>query len=132
MDIRITNDQCIIYSDNLLNCHCFRFLWIYSSFWYGDVKDSPITSKITNQADVIQLFLVMFKNEYHPIVRLVGIDYYNLRTEHGSGDNPNVYEIEAAQVGRLDQALWYFLRWTRIYLESSNSAVKANFKLGGV
>ena len=88
-------------------------------------------TQIIKQADTIQM-LVMFKNEYHPIVRKATFDYYDLRTEHGSGDSPNAYGIVAAQVGLVDRALWYFLRSARIDLESANPATKANFQLGGV
>ena len=35
-------------------------------------------------------------------------------------------------MGRIDRALWYFLRSARIDLESANPAKKANFQLGGV
>ncbi len=88
-------------------------------------------TQIIKQADTIQM-LVMFKNEYHPVVRKATFDYYDLRTEHGSGDSPNAYGIVAAQVGLIDRALWYFLRSARIDLESANPATKANFQLGGV
>ena len=90
-----------------------------------------VHTQIIKQADTIQM-LVMFKNEFHPVVRLATFDYYDLRTEHGSGDSPNAYGIVAAQVGRIDRALWYFLRSARIDLESANPARKANFQLGGV
>jgi trehalose/maltose hydrolase-like predicted phosphorylase len=90
-----------------------------------------VHTQIIKQADTIQM-LVMFKNEFHPIVRKATFDYYDLRTEHGSGDSPNAYGIVAAQVGRIDRALWYFLRSARIDLESANPAKKANFQLGGV
>ena len=88
-------------------------------------------TQIIKQADTIQM-LVMFKKEYHPIVRKATFDYYDLRSEHGSGDSPNAYGIVAAQVGLVDRALWYFLRSARIDLESANPATKANFQLGGV
>jgi len=74
----------------------------------------------------------MFKREFHPIVRKATFDYYDLRTEHGSGDSPNAYGIVAAQVGLVNRALWYFLRSARIDLESANPTKKANFQLGGV
>ena len=90
-----------------------------------------VHTQIIKQADTIQM-LVMFKNEFHPIVRKATFDYYDLRTEHGSGDSPNAYGIVAAQVGKIDRALWYFLRSARIDLESTNPAKKANFQLGGV
>jgi trehalose/maltose hydrolase-like predicted phosphorylase len=90
-----------------------------------------VHTQIIKQADTIQM-LVMFKNEFHPIVRKATFDYYDLRTEHGSGDSPNAYGIVAAQVGLIDRALWYFLRSARIDLESANPAKKANFQLGGV
>ena len=90
-----------------------------------------VHTQIIKQADVVQM-LVMFKKEFHPIVRKATFDYYDLRTEHGSGDSPNAYGIVAAQVGRIDRALWYFLRSARIDLESANPARKANFQLGGV
>jgi len=90
-----------------------------------------VNTQIIKQADVIQM-LVMFKKDLHPIVRKATFDYYDLRTEHGSGDSPNAYGIVAAQVGRIDRALWYFLRSARIDLESANPAKKANFQLGGV
>jgi 1,2-alpha-glucosylglycerol phosphorylase len=90
-----------------------------------------VHTQIIKQADTVQM-LVMFKKEFHPIVRLATFDYYDLRTEHGSGDSPNAYGIVAAQVGRIDRALWYFLRSARIDLESANPAKKANFQLGGV
>ena len=88
-------------------------------------------TQIIKQADTIQM-LVMFKKEFHPIVRKATFDYYDLRSEHGSGDSPNAYGIVAAQVGLIDRALWYFLRSARIDLESANPATKANFQLGGV
>lgn len=88
-------------------------------------------TQIIKQADTIQM-LVMFKKEFHPIVRKATFDYYDLRSEHGSGDSPNAYGIVAAQVGLVDRALWYFLRSARIDLESANPATKANFQLGGV
>ncbi|MCU0376773.1 MAG: hypothetical protein MUC78_00780 [Bacteroidales bacterium] len=90
-----------------------------------------VHTQIIKQADTIQM-LVMFRDEFHPIVRKATFDYYDLRTEHGSGDSPNAYGIVAAQVGRVDRALWYFLRSARIDLESANPAKKANFQLGGV
>jgi trehalose/maltose hydrolase-like predicted phosphorylase len=90
-----------------------------------------VHTQIVKQADVVQL-LAMFKNEYHPIVRLASFDYYDARTEHGSSDSPNAYAIVAAQVGRIDRAISYFLRSARIDLESTNPSSKANFKLGGV
>jgi kojibiose phosphorylase len=90
-----------------------------------------VHTQVIKQADTVQM-LVMFKKEFHPVVRLATFDYYDLRTEHGSGDSPNAYGIVAAQVGRLDRALWYFLRSARIDLESANPARKANFQLGGV
>ncbi|MCG8527142.1 MAG: hypothetical protein MI748_12225 [Opitutales bacterium] len=99
---------------------------------YLGYPSGPAThTQIIKQADTIQM-MVMFKKEYHPIVRKATFDYYDLRTEHGSGDSPNAYGITAAQVGRIDRALWYFLRSARIDLESANPARKANFQLGGI
>jgi kojibiose phosphorylase len=94
------------------------------------IGPAPLT-QIVKQADVVQL-LVMFKNEYHPIARKATFDYYDLRTEHGSGDSPNAYGIVAAQVGDRERGYYYFMRSARIDLESTNPKKKANFFLGGV
>ena len=88
-------------------------------------------TQIIKQADTVQL-LVMFKKEYHPIVRKATFDYYDLRQSIDRETSPNAYGIVAAQVGLVDRALWYFLRSARIDLESANPATKANFQLGGV
>jgi len=108
----------------------FKSRIIKDEYLGHQIGPAPLT-QIVKQADVVQL-LVMFKSEYHPIVRKATFDYYEPRTEHGSGDSPNAYGIVAAQVGERETAYDYFLRSARIDLESTNPKKKANFFLGGV
>lgn len=99
---------------------------------YNGYPVGPATyTQIIKQADVVQA-LVMFKNDYHPVVRKATFDYYDLRTEHGSGDSPNAYGVAAAQVGDSRSAYKYFMKSAAIDLESTNPVKKAGLFLGGL
>ena len=99
---------------------------------YHGYPIGPAThTQIIKQADVIQA-LVMFKNDYHPVVRKANFDFYDLRCEHGSGDSPNAYGIVAAQAGDGKSAYRYFMKSAAVDLESTNPAWKGGIYLGGL
>lgn len=99
---------------------------------YHGYPIGPAThTQIIKQADVIQA-MVMFKNDYHPVVRKANFDFYNDRCEHGSGDSPNAYGIVAAQAGDANKAYRYFMKSASVDLESTNPAWKGGLYLGGL
>ena len=99
---------------------------------YHGYPVGPAThTQIIKQADVIQA-MVMFKNDYHPVVRRANFDFYDLRCEHGSGDSPNAYGIVAAQVGDGQNAYRYFMKSAAVDLESTNPTWKGGLFLGGL
>ncbi len=99
---------------------------------YHGYPIGPAThTQIIKQADTVQA-LVMFKHDYHPVVRKATFDYYNLRCEHGSGDSPNAFGIAAAQVGDGKSAYRYFMKSAAIDLEATNPVWKGGLYLGGL
>lgn len=99
---------------------------------YHGYPVGPAThTQIIKQADVIQA-MVMFKEDYHPVVRKASFDYYDQRCEHGSGDSPNAYGIVSAQVGDGKSAYRYFMKSAAVDLESTNPARKGGLYLGGL
>lgn len=99
---------------------------------YHGYPVGPAThTQIIKQADVIQA-MVMFKNDYHPVVRKASFDYYDKRCEHGSGDSPNAYGIVSAQTGDGKNAYRYFMKSASVDIESTNPAWKGGLYLGGL
>lgn len=98
-----------------------------------DAKHRPINQKWSwdrilrscyiKQADVLQCFY-FFEDHFTKQELEKHFDFYEPLTVHESSLSPCVHSIQAAKLGRMDQAYEFYLRTSRLDLDDYNSEVE--------
>ncbi|MDX5585310.1 MAG: glycoside hydrolase family 65 protein [Aureibaculum sp.] len=84
--------------------------------------DRILRSPFIKQADVLQGFY-FFENDFSIEELERHFDFYEPFTVHESSLSPCVHSIQAAKLGRLDQAYQFYLRTSRLDLDDYNHEV---------
>jgi maltose phosphorylase len=85
--------------------------------------DRILRSCYIKQADVLQGFYLFEENFNHKTLEK-HFDFYEPLTVHESSLSPCVHSIQAAKLGRTDQAYQFYLRTSRLDLDDYNNEVK--------
>jgi len=84
--------------------------------------DRILRSPYIKQADVLQGFY-FFEDQFSTEALERHFDFYEPFTVHESSLSPCVHSIQAAKLGRMDQAYQFYLRTSRLDLDDYNSEV---------
>lgn len=84
--------------------------------------DRILRSVYIKQADVLQGFY-FFEDQFTPEELAKHFDFYEPFTVHESSLSPCVHSIQAARLGRMDQAYDFYLRTARLDLDDYNKEV---------
>jgi len=97
-----------------------------------DAKERPINQKWSwdrilrspyiKQADTLQTFY-FFEDHFTPKQLQEHFDFYEPLTVHESSLSPCVHSIQAAKLGRMDQAYQFYLQTSRLDLDDYNQEV---------
>jgi maltose phosphorylase len=90
-----------------------------NQFWSWD---RILRSPFIKQADVLQ-GLYFFEDEFTTEELKRHFDFYEPFTVHESSLSPCVHSIQAAKLGRMDQAYQFYLRTSRLDLDDYNNEV---------
>jgi maltose phosphorylase len=85
--------------------------------------DRILRSPYIKQADVLQGFY-LFENHFSDDELEKHFDFYEPFTVHESSLSPCVHSIQAAKLGRMDQAYKFYLRTSRLDLDDYNKEVE--------
>jgi len=85
--------------------------------------DRILRSCYIKQADVLQGFYLFEENFNHKTLEK-HFDFYEPLTVHESSLSPCVHSIQAAKLGRTEQAYQFYLRTSRLDLDDYNNEVK--------
>ncbi len=85
--------------------------------------DRILRSCYIKQADVLQGFY-LFEDHFSIEMMEKHFDYYEPLTVHESSLSPCVHSIQAARLGRMEQAYQFYLRTSRLDLDDYNNEVK--------
>ena len=85
--------------------------------------DRILRSPYIKQADVLQGFY-FFENHFSQEELERHFDFYEPFTVHESSLSPCVHSIQAAKLGRMEQAYTFYLRTSRLDLDDYNKEVK--------
>ncbi|WP_036380298.1 glycoside hydrolase family 65 protein [Muricauda sp. MAR_2010_75] len=85
--------------------------------------DRILRSPYIKQADVLQGFY-FFEDHFSPEELERHFDFYEPFTVHESSLSPCVHSIQAAKLGRMEQAYTFYLRTSRLDLDDYNKEVK--------
>ena len=89
-----------------------------------------VHTQVIKQADVLQL-LIQDPNGSAAVLE-ANYDYYEPRTQHGSSLSPSVHAVAAARLGRVEDAMRYFVRSANVDLGGDYKAVSGGTFIGGV
>ncbi|MEX0331420.1 MAG: beta-phosphoglucomutase [Puniceicoccaceae bacterium] len=79
-----------------------------------------LASDLVKQPDVLLLFF-LFRERFTLEEKAANYRFYEQRTIHGSSLSPSIHSILASEVGRYEQALFYFLWTSRCDLDNCNN-----------
>ena len=85
--------------------------------------DRILRSPYIKQADILQGFY-MFENDFSTQELERHFDFYEPFTVHESSLSPCVHSIQAAKLGRMEQAYTFYLRTSRLDLDDYNHEVE--------
>jgi maltose phosphorylase len=82
-----------------------------------------LRSPYIKQADTLQGFY-FFEDQFSPEELEIHFDFYEPFTVHESSLSPCVHSIQAAVLGRMEQAYTFYLRTSRLDLDDYNKEVE--------
>ena len=85
--------------------------------------DRILRSPYIKQADTLQTFY-FFEDHFTTEELIKHFDFYEPLTVHESSLSPCVHSIQAAKIGRMDQAYEFYLRTSRLDLDDYNKEVE--------